>query len=327
MTLSPFTVLVTPEIDDELYNLLVKYGKVSLNLHWIRLLSNYTTEEFYSSVSTADCYISKTRDLSDKEYLAAKKLKLIQIPIAGYDGIDLSRAAKYGIPVANNGGANAVSVAEHVFLLALALYRHLLIHHCSVMDGSWINLKNKNLEMAGKTLGIIGLGHIGKQVAIRGKAFQMRVIYYDIRRPDPAFEKKYTLEFKSFNNVMRESDIVTFHVPLTSKTNYMVNYDSLGLMKRSGIIINTSRGEVQDEEALYYFLSNGKIRGAGLDVFNQEPLQKDSPLLLLKNVVLTPHAGPSFETKFRASRNVIANIKRVYDGEKPINLVIDYDRF
>ncbi|MBU1052665.1 MAG: hypothetical protein KKC46_02410 [Proteobacteria bacterium] len=318
-----FYILVTPEVDDEFVELMVPL--LDSRFEWIRVDPLGDSEGFYNHLKKADCYITKNKDLGDTEYKIAGNLKLFQLPIAGYDAVNLCRAQKYGIPVANNGGANAVSVAEHFFLLTLALYRHLLNHHNSVMDGSWINLKHSNLEMAGKELGIVGLGNVGRQVAIRAQAFQMNIAYYDIIRPDPAFEKKYGLTYKPLEILLQDSDIVTYHVPLTSKTRNMINEVSLGSMKSTCVLINTSRGEIQDEDAIYDCLSQGRLLGAGLDVFNEEPLPRDSKLLTLGNVIFTPHAGPSYETRFKAARNVVENIRRIVSGNTPVNLAVDYE--
>lgn len=322
-TSSKFYILVTPEVDDEFLELMIPL--MESRFEWIRVDPSGDRKEFHKQLRTADYYITKNKDLGDTEYKIASNLKLLQLPIAGYDAVNLSRAKKYGVPVANNGGANAVSVAEHFFLLVLALYRHLLNHHNSVMDGSWINLKHSNLEMAGKELGIVGLGHVGRQVAMRAQAFQMKIAYYDIIRPDSIYEEKYSLTYKPLKTLLRDSDIVTYHVPLTSKTKNMINEKSLRLMKSTSVLINTSRGEIQDEDAIYDCLSQGRILGAGLDVFKEEPLPRDSKLLTLHNVIFTPHAGPSYETRFKAAWNVVENIRRIVNGKQPLYLAVDYE--
>ncbi len=314
-----FNILVTSEIDEQTMERFAQRGKS--HFQWTRVVDSLPYEEFLHLLSSTDCYITKNRDLCDSEYEIAKELKLFQLPISGYDKIDLERAKRYGVPVANNGGANAISVSEHVFLLILAIYRNFLIHHNSVVDGTWINLKYSNLEMAKKTIGIIGLGNIGKEVAKRACAFQMNVIYNDILPPDPAFNDKYNLKYMSFENVMKKSDIVTFHVPLNSDTKNMICEESLRLMKPKAVLINAARGSIQNEDDLYKVLSKKQILGAGLDVFNREPLPLDSPLLTLENVVFTPHSGPSYESQFRMIDNVIGNLARVAQGENPTFIV------
>ena len=315
-------ILVCPDIYDKHIKQLKQLSNPGFE--WIRTDFINRNNSFQSELSSAHCIVSRT-DLVEEDYKSANNLKLFQLPIAGYDQIDLKMAKKYRIPVANNGGANAISVAEHVFLLMLSIYRHLLIHHNSVVDGSWINLKHSNWELCGKTMGIMGLGKIGKEVAKRAFAFGMNVIYFDIRRAESEFEKEYHVEYKTSDEVLTESDIITYHVPLTSKTEQMINKNSLSLMKPSSVLINTSRGEIQDEEALADILIQEKIFGAGLDVFAKEPLPQNSPLSNLKNVVLTPHAGPSYETQQKLVENISCNINRISVGKQPLNLAVDYE--
>lgn len=206
-------------------------------------------------------------------------------------------------------------------MLVLCTYRKLLFHHCAVTQGPWVNRKYDNIEMYGKRIGIVGLGNVGKQVAQRAYGFGMDVVYNDIIRPDPEFERKYSLQYLSFEDLLATSDIVTFHVPLTSRTENMINNASLCLMKKGSVLINTSRGKVQDENALYEALASGRLKGAGIDVFRTEPLPRDSKLLLLDNVVLTPHNGPSKETQDRVLDTMVNNIRRIENGYIPNHIV------
>jgi len=211
-----------------------------------------------------------------------------------------------------------------VFLLVLNLYRQFLYHNKAIMEGPWENKKYLNLEMFGKTIGIVGLGKCGKEVAKRAKAFGMKVIYYDIHR-DFSFETSYDVEFIDYNDLLSISDIVTYHVPLTHKTKNMINEKTLVLMKDSSLLINVARGEIQNETDLYNSLEKKKIRGAGIDVFKQEPIQRESPLLTLSNVILTPHCAPSLESTYRMRDNILHNVIKIFKGEKPDFRVIDYD--
>jgi phosphoglycerate dehydrogenase-like enzyme len=250
---------------------------------------------------------------------------LYQVPTAGYDHVDLNRAVCYGVLVGNNGGANAISVAEHVFMLMLAIYRHLLFHHETVCDATWVNLKHQNLELSGKKLGIIGLGHVGRAVTERANAFGMNVFYYDVKRAPGSYETFQKLTYLSLTELVKQMDIVSLHVPRTTNTIGMINREVLGEMKKDSILINTSRGEVVVESDLLEFLQKKQIRAAGLDVFEQEPLSSGHPLTKLENVVLTPHCGPSYETHKHLGERIVENIRAIYFGYVPPYLANNYE--
>jgi len=251
---------------------------------------------------------------------AAKKLRLIQLLTAGYDKIDLHLAAELGVPVATNGGANAWAVAEHTVALLLSLYKRLT--HCdrSVREGGWRKPVSgfNTFEVAGKTLGLIGAGKIGRKVARRIAAFEAKVIYYDVI-PAPDIEKDLgARRVASVEELLREADIVSLHVPATPETRNMINRGTLAVMKPLAVILNTSRGPAIDETALVEALTEKKILGAGLDVFCKEPIQNDHPLLKLDNVVLSPHtAGHAYEGWFRRIQFAWENIQRVVAGNPP----------
>jgi phosphoglycerate dehydrogenase-like enzyme len=259
--------------------------------------------------------------MDDAFYRAAPKLKLVQLLSAGYDRCDIEAARRAGVPIANNGGANSVAVAEHALLLMLAVSRRLVWQHSNVAAGRWRgnDWQEKNLyELYGRTLGIIGLGTIGKKVARLGRAFGMTVIYHDIVRLNEDAEDALGARFRLRDEVLRESDVVSLHVPLLPATRHLIGAKELGLMKNSAILINTCRGPVVDEPALYAALSGGTIAAAGLDVFDQEPPPADNPLFGLDNVVLTAHmAGPTWENRFKRFRNAFDNVQRVERGETP----------
>jgi phosphoglycerate dehydrogenase-like enzyme len=244
---------------------------------------------------------------------------------AGYDKIDLEKAGQYKVRIANNNGENAVSVAEHVLMLIFALYRRLLFHHHSVTNGPWKNLKHTNRELSGKTLGIYGLGHVGKALAQRASALGVKVQYFDILRQFEA-EKKWRLKYVFPEDLLKSSDIISYHVPKTKFTRKIINHNSLKQMRPDALLINTSRGDVQDETAIYEALSSGQISGAGIDVFEVEPLPENSPLRKLKNVVLTPHSSPDMESYIRTIRNALDNLIRVSKFEEPQSLAVDYEK-
>jgi phosphoglycerate dehydrogenase-like enzyme len=259
--------------------------------------------------------------MNDAFFQAAPKLKLIQLLSAGYDKCDIEAARRAGIPICNNGGANSVAVAEHTLMLMLAAARSLTWQHKSVASGQWRgnDWDSRHVyEVHGKTLGLLGPGTIGKKVARLATAFGMRIQYFDTVRLNEDAEDTLGARFRLFDEVLRTSDIVSLHVPLLAETRHMISTRELGLMKNTAYLINTCRGPVVDEAALYTALTTGAIAGAGLDVFEREPPQPDNPLFALENVVLTPHlAGPTFENRAKRFRNAFDNIQRVERGQAP----------
>ena len=281
-------------------------------------------ENQYKQLVKTDAIIGQRINLSEAQYEAASKLKIIQTLSAGFDNIDLTKAKKRNVYVANNNGANAESVAEHVLMLILALYRQLLFHHNSLKKGTWNCLKYQNRGLSGKTLGIFGLGNTGKALAKRASVFGLKIKYFDIIR-QAAMEKELGIEFVFPEELLKHSDILSYHVPKTSYTRHLINPNSINKMKDGALLINASRGDVHDEKAIYEALISKKISGAGLDVFENEPLPKKSPLCKLDNVVLTPHSAPDMESYTRTISNAFDNLTRVSKGEKPKALAVDHE--
>jgi phosphoglycerate dehydrogenase-like enzyme len=279
------------------------------------------TPEFYEAAPTAEFYLGLARQMGGEFFRSAAKLKLVQLISAGYDHVDIEAARKAKVPVSNNGGANAIAVAEHTIMLMLAVLKRVVRFHNDVVAGKW-RAGNPNesriYELAGKTLGIVGLGNIGKKVARRAAAFDMAVQYYDIARLTEDQEDAIGARFVLLEELLRTSDVVSLHVPLTDATRGLLGARELGMMKRSAIVINTCRGPVVDEDALHRALTQGQIAGAGLDVFVEEPPAPSHPLFALPNVTLTPHsAGPTWENWTARFRNGFDNIQRVAAGDKP----------
>ena len=256
-----------------------------------------------------------------------KRVRLIQQPSTGYDHIDIEAAREAGIPVANVGGANSISVAEHTIAMALALLKRMFQSHVRTQGGEWTQQEFFNLgiyELHGKRWGIIGMGRIGREVAKRVKAFGAEVIYYDVRRLPEGVEKELGVEYRPFNRLISEADVISIHVPLTPETRHMIGERELRRMKGSAILINPSRGEIVDEEALARAIKNRWIFGAGVDVYSQEPPPKDHPLLGLEgfNVITTPHlAGATNEARQRIIETSVRNVIRVLMGGEPENVV------
>jgi len=259
---------------------------------------------------------------------ASPNLKGIVVWGVGYDHVDIEAASERGIYVANTRGSNAESVAEHVFGLILCLSRkiHQLDHF--IRAGKWTIKEESGIppelvaqDLYGKTIGIIGLGAIGSRVARIAQGFCMRILAYD---PYISLEraKEIGAELVDLEKLLKESDFVTIHVPLTEETKGLIGTRELNMMKKTAYIINTSRGPVVDENALIKALEEGKIAGAGLDVFAKEPISLDNPLLKFDNVIVTPHcAGNSKEALEATSLMVSEEVIRILNDQIPKNLV------
>ncbi len=281
------------------------------------------TPEFAAALPDASYYVGFPRaELNTEFFKAAPGLKLVQLISAGYDRLDVAAAKRAGVPIANNGGSNSVAVAEHTLMLMLAVYRKLSWHHANVVTGKWRVgdfASHRLYELEGKTLGIVGLGTIGKKVARRAAAFGMRILYYDIARLAEDAEDALGVRFVLLPELLRTSDIVSLHVPLNDVTRNMISTRELGMMQASGVLINTCRGPVVDETALHTALTSRRIAAAGLDVMVEEPPIANHPLFALENVTFTPHmAGPTWDNWFKAFRNAFDNVQRVARGERPL---------
>ena len=264
-------------------------------------------------------------DISTAVLRKCPNVKLIQTLSAGYDRLDLEAILEMGIPVANNGGANAIAVAEHSIALMINVGKRLMLQWDSTTkQRRWrgeLYLEELS-ELTDKTVGIIGLGRIGKQVAKRLTGFDTHTIYYDIVDIPQEVQTELKAEPVSLDDLLRDSDIVSVHVPLTRKTRGMMSDREFGLMKSTAFLINACRGPVVDEPALCRALQDGQIAAAGLDVLEVEPTPAENPLLDLDNVVITPHmAGQSQETNLRAASFAYGNIMRVLGGGEPESLV------
>ena len=312
-------ILVSPKLPAALLD--VARGLVPAGFEMV--VVDAGTPEFTAALPDASYYVGFPRaELNGEFFKAAPGLKLVQLISAGYDRLDVAAAKRAGVPVANNGGSNSVAVAEHTLMLMLAVYRKLSWHHANVVTGKWRVgdfASHRLYELEGKTLGIVGLGTIGKKVARRAAAFGMRILYYDIARLAEDAEDALGVRFVLLPELLRTSDIVSLHVPLNDATRNMISTRELGMMQPSGVLINTCRGPVVDETALHTALTSGRIAAAGLDVMVEEPPIANHPLFGLENVTFTPHmAGPTWDNWFKAFRNAFDNVQRVARGERPL---------
>lgn len=279
-----------------------------------------SVEEHKAAVGDADFILHFSAPLRDEVLKEATKTKLVQLMSAGYDDMNLPLMAEMGIPCANNGGANSWAVSDHALMLMLALNKKLALGDRSVRDGSWnASVGGLNTyEMANKLVGLLGIGNIGRQVAKRLQGFDAQVQYYDPYPLTPERERELNVTGVELDELFRTSDIVSLHTPLIPETQGLVSRERLAMMKPTALLINTARGPVVDEAALIEALRKGQIAGAGLDVFAQEPINSDNPLLTMDNVVLTPHiAGITWDTWARRARFAYANMQRVWRGEAP----------
>lgn len=240
------------------------------------------------------------------------ELKIISILGTGTDNIDLPAATQCGIAVTNTPGVHSTSVAELNFALILACARHMLLADKRMREGVWYH--REGIELYGKTLGIVGLGAIGQEMARIGSAFGFKLIGWSPTY-DPDRAQRCGVELVELDELLRRSDIVSLHVRASPKTEGMIGKQELGLMKPTAILINTARAALVDEEALVAALREGKIAGAGIDVFYREPINPDNPLLELENVVLSPHVGwVTHEASARLRKMPVDNIIAYLEG-------------
>ena len=255
-----------------------------------------------------------TADIVEKG--ASGNLKVIGRAGIGVDNIDVKKATELGIKVVNAPTGSTISVAELAVAHMLALARSIPKADSSMKRGEWIKKQLKGVELYGKTLGLIGSGRIAQHVARIAKGLGMNILVYSPHCTDEKAQKmgakRATLE-----EVLKESDFVSLHIPKTEETYHLIDEEKLSLMKPTAYLINCARGGVVDEDALYRFLKEGKIAGAAIDVFEEEP-PKGSKLLELENVVLSPHIGASTkEAQIRAGTICVEQVMKVLRGEEP----------
>jgi D-3-phosphoglycerate dehydrogenase len=247
------------------------------------------------------------------------RLKCVGRHGVGLDSVDLGAATRLGIAVVHAPGSNSDSVAEHAILLMLAIVKKLISIDRGTRAGQWRGERVSGItELRGATLGIIGVGNIGRRVAHIARGFGMKALGFDPYVLPDELGRREVEPVRDLGDLLARADIVTCHTPLTPETRQMINAATIGQMKDGAIFINTSRGEVHDERSLFEALARGKLRAAGLDVWEEEPVSRDNPLLNLDNVVCTPHlAGLSEQASMHIATQVAGEILRVLRGEKP----------
>lgn len=281
-------------------------------------------EAVTAALADAEFVVVATTPLPHQALAAGKRLRLVQHQGVGYEKTDVGAAARMGVPVAVCPAGTTVGVAEHTLLLVLAVFKRLPQADASLRRGEWLQweLRPVSAELAGKKFGLVGFGRIGEAVARRAQAFEANVLACEKEPTRQQIARSASVQILSLAELLAEADVISLHVPLTADTRHMINAESLGLMRPTAVLINTARGPLVDETALLRALQSGKLAGAGLDVFEQEPLPAHHPLLQLPNVVVTPHISAGTKDALIAKMDAcFANIVRVAHGEPPQNPV------
>ncbi len=311
------TILLTNHYKPEVLEVVT--GLVPFGFDFISL-NKLSKSELIAKAPFAEYLLASGRLPIDADVInAAIKLKMVQRTGVGTDGLDLTLLKKKNIPVYVNKGVNAASVAEHAIMLMLAVLRKLPQIDSKLKSGIWQKNEHglKCHSLQGKTVGLIGLGSIGVQVAKMLKPFQVTILYHELQRLNKEDENELDLTYCSLPDLLQKSDILSLHCALNESTRKMIGQHELGIMKKGSFLVNTARGQIIDEAALVQALRIGQLAGAALDVFESEPINPDSLLLKLDNVVLTPHVGGlTLETFSSMIEQAFKNINNFESGRK-----------
>ncbi len=282
-----------------------------------------TEEELLQALQGVNASLAGSEPYTRRVLAANPALRAIARAGVGYDAVDVAAATEHGVAVAIAPGTNQDAVAEHTFTLILALAKNLVAQHPAVKAGNWP--RQANLPLRGRTLGIAGLGRIGKAVALRGEAFGMPLLAHE-PFPDQQFVKEHRIRLVSFEDLLRESDYVTLHIPLIPESRNIINRRTLALMKPTSFLINTARGGLVNEADLAEALKSKRIAGAGIDVFEEEPPSKTHAFFGLDNVVLTPHAaGVDLQSRDDMALSAARAIATLSKGEWPAEQIVNPD--
>ena len=300
-----FRVVVTDHVSDSGLAPLLDDARFDV----IRI-DDSSTDGFRAALADADGLVVRSATKVTREMLSGSpRLKAVGRAGVGVDNIDLNAATERGIAVLNSPAGNTVAAAELTMALILSVVRRVAEADRSMRAGKWERAQLRGVQLKDRTLGLVGAGRIGGEVAVRCRAFGMKVIVYD---PYLTAERAddLGLALTGLDEVLRHGDIISLHVPLTDETRYLIDGDAISKMKAGAFVVNVSRGGVIDEEALAQALVNGHLAGAALDVFESEPLSPGSPLLDLPNVVLTPHLGAStVEAQELVAREIAESVR------------------
>jgi D-3-phosphoglycerate dehydrogenase / 2-oxoglutarate reductase len=283
-----------------------------------------TEEELLPALAGIDASLAGSEPYTRRVLEANPTLKVIARVGVGYDAVDLAAATDHAVAVTITPGANHDAVAEHTFALLLALAKDLVNQHTGTKALRWP--RKTTLPLRGRTLGLAGLGRIGKAVALRGECFGMKLLAFE-PFPDPEFVRRHQVTLLSFDQLLAESDYLSLHLPLTPDSSDLINKQTLSRMKPTAFLINTARGGLVWEADLFDALKNQRLAGAALDVFEPEPPDPKNPLLTLANVILTPHAAGG-DTKSRddmanmAAQSIVALSKGEWPAEQVVNVEV-----
>lgn len=284
----------------------------------------YSRDELLSIIPEFDGILVTSHRMDAQMIKAAKNLKIISVYGAGYDNVDIDEASRHNILVANAPESVTESTAELAFGLMIDVMRRISAKDRWLRNNPgerWGMMMNEGQNLFGKTLGIIGLGRIGKAVARRALAFGMKVVYYNRNQLSQELEKELQVKYLPLDELLKTADVVSLNTPLTPGTRHLIGERELNLMKESTYLINTARGEVVDEQALIRHLEQGKLAGAGLDVFEKEPHIPEA-LLKLENVVLTPHIGTAtHRVRVAMTSEACQNIIDFFQGKMPASTI------
>jgi D-3-phosphoglycerate dehydrogenase len=289
---------------------------------------NYDTETQMGMMKGCNFILAAGTWVTAEMIAATDQLRMIQKWGIGVDRIDLDAARAAGIPVAITAGANASVVAEHAIMLMLAVYRRLNIVDTGLRDGRWlrVEMRSQCLQLRNKTVGLYGFGNIGRMVARKLAGFDVQVIYTDERRATAAEEQALGVRFVERAELFATSDVVSLHLPLTDSSRNLIDSAAIAAMKEGAVVINTARGGLIDEAALAEAIKTNKLFGAGVDVFESEPMPPgDSPLRTLDRVVMSPHtAGSAFDNLNNVARHAFGNMRKFIAGEplRPEDIIL-----
>ena len=304
------------EILEKSCNLTVYRGRAPLN-----------KKEIIKNIRDKEGLLCSFSDTIDSEVMGcAEKLRVISSYSVGYDHIDIDFATRQGICVTHTPEVLTETTADLAFALLIAVARRIAESDAFVRKGRWRSGWRYDFmlgsDVYGKTLGIVGLGRIGSAVANRANGFNMKVLYHNRQKLALKREKELAVEYRSLDDLLMESDFVSIHLPLTSDTFHLLNEQKLKLMKPTAYLINTARGSVIDEKSLVKVLKQKVIAGAGLDVFEKEPLLRNNKLLKMNNIVVSPHIGSAtIETREKMTEVAAFNLLNVLNGIKPLHTV------
>lgn len=313
-----FKVLITEPIHKVGTDILEKETDI------LQLPAGSSEHELLKKASHVDAIITRGPLKITKEVFKSPRLKVVGLHGIGYDHIDVDAAREMGKTVFNTPDALTVSVAEMAISLMLSLIRRVVASDKAVRGEEW-DRKYSDLvgtELMGKKIGIIGMGRIGEALVKRLFCFNVSVKYFDIIRKQQ-LEEEFMIDYGSIDEIVEESDIITLHIPATPETHHLIDRVMLQKMKNGVYIINTARGRVIEDKALIEALESGKVAGAALDVFQEEPISKDHPLTQMDNVILTPHIGASTtEAMIRMATQVSKEVIKALKGEEPSNRIV-----